>query len=166
MNQYTVCPKDDFLLFRWWQRMLNDEDLFKVFTRSMGALSIFFMSWRKPMALYYEQDEAGITMAAWVEPGVLDAGAYGLWVRPDKRHSKSSLQFVLATIEIGIERFPALITMTRDELMNQQFKKFGFINTIVVPKIFDGDDAHVSIMTRESFAATAHRPAVAQEGIA
>lgn len=153
MRIYTPGVSEDLLLLDWWVLLGRTRELETVFSAFTTALGGFMRCWAPPAILIYEVDEQGIWAACWLDP--IHSGAfYGLWIRADKRRTKSGLKFVVESLEYALTRAPVLISLTRDESLFNQTIHLGFTPLQgTIPWVLDGDDAHIAYMTSREFAA-------------
>lgn len=151
MRIYSPGVDEDLLLLNWWTVLGSTRELETVFSSFTTALGGFMRCWAPPTILMYEADEAGIWGACWLDP--IHSGAfYGLWIRPDKRRTKTGLKFALESLEYALTRAPVLISLTRDESLFKQTVHLGFTPLQgVIPWVLDGDDARVAYMTSREF---------------
>lgn len=148
-------PTHDLLLVELWSRMANSGDLERVFTSDCFSLSGFLRAFQPPAVLLFVSDEEGIWFALWGEP-VMTAGAFGFWIREDKRDPKPGethlgLRPSYQAIDKMLDLWPVLFQVTKDPHIVELAQRLGAVYMGVVPHMFDGEPAHITYLTREAF---------------
>lgn len=146
MVKYQIGVKEDLALLAWWYHLANSGDLEATFNRETAALTQFFKVFEAPTELYYEQDDQGFTVASWLTP-MMDGAFFSLWIRADKRQSKSSLNFIIELLGTALARYKVLLFVTRNENVMELAKRIGFEPKGEIPYLFDGDTAFVGTLT-------------------
>lgn len=156
MTIYTPSVPADLLLLNWYMDLGSGPDFEAAFSAELAPCAAFLSAMSKSL-LVYEADERGIWAAMWFDRQ-MSAGVFGLWIREDKRHWTSGVQFVGEAMEFGLERFPVLICISRsDKVIEKAVSSFGFVAMGEIPWIFDGDAAQLAWVDAARF-----RPAVAK----
>lgn len=149
MLLYEPGVQTDLLVLDWYWRMGQCDDLERVFSVTMAPCSAFMSEMRK-CVLMYERDADGIYFAAWFDPAM--AGAFHhAWIRADKRQSRQAFVAMLESIHLGLERWPVLLSVTRQAKLLSGLQRMGFTTLGRVPGLFDGDEAIISFIDADHF---------------
>jgi len=148
MQVYIPSVESDVLLLNWYMEMANSDDFENTFSAELAPCSAFMTSMAKSFVLY-EVDEQGLWAVCWFDR-VMCAGAFGLWVRADKRHQAATLEFIINALDAGLEKFPVLLCVTRQQPVIDQAVRLGFTAMGKIPWLFDGDAAHIAYGDRAS----------------
>lgn len=149
MTIYEPGIESDLLLLRWYGHMGEIGDLEKVFSVTMAPCSAFMSEMRKCFVVY-EADADGIWFAAWFDPAM--AGAYHhAWIRHDHRKSRAGLLAMIESLYLGLERWPVLISVTKQPEVPTQIQRLGFVTLGTVPWLFDGEEATISYLDTAHF---------------
>jgi len=152
MTVYQPSIDADLLLLNWYYTMATCEDFEMVFSSELAPCSSFMASMRS-CTLIYEVDEKGIWFAAWFDR-VMCAGAYGFWVRADKRDSPGGgepLRAALESLRFGLSRFPVLLFVTKQPEIVTLSLRVGFVPLGDIPWLFDGESASVAWLDAARF---------------
>jgi len=146
---YEPGINSDLLVLSWWHHMATSGALEQTFSASMAPCSAFMSEMRR-CALVYEADVEGFWFTAWYDVAL--AGAYHhAWIRADRRASKSALRAMIESLHFGLERWPVLISVTKQPKVVEQINRLGFVTLGDIPSIFDGEAATLSWLDSEHF---------------
>jgi len=155
LSIYKRDAASDLLLTQWWARLICDEtECRRVFSRETTAsLHSFLSTFQPPNQLVFKSDlKLGLWFAVWLEPAL--SGAFvGLWCRDKMRHTKAALEAGEEALDYGLYRYPVLIGVTKQEKLLDAHRRLGYNVLGKIPRIFDGEDAWIVHITRESFEA-------------
>lgn|SRR6185503_12288953 len=143
----------DFALLHFYARLVADGDLDKLLGSSVHPLAAFMKHFTDPQAIvFYLADDKGWWTAAWLFP-MAGGGAYGLWLREDKRAagSRKAMNFIMETLAVGLTRYPVLVNATHQEDVVAKTERLGYTYVGKIPFLFDGKDCHLLRMTGEQF---------------
>lgn len=154
--EYVPGIESDILLARWWETLAESGDLGEVFSVEFAALGAF-MEGMKNTTLLYDYDDKGIWFAIWADR-IMSGAFFGFWVREDRRPSiNGNLAESLSRVHEGLDRFfgvyPVLFQVTRNPHIVELAMRIGAKILGRVPYIFDGEDAMITFLTKEDFAA-------------
>lgn len=155
MNLYRPGQNGDAELLAWYLRLVNDDDLVKLFGSCPQPLNAFVKDFTDPVTdLVYEADEQGWWVVGWVKPFMAGA-SWGLWVRPDKRGSAGAVEFTLKLHELAFEQFPVMVLGTRQEPVVAQMAGVGYTLLGSIPDLFGVDETgYLMQLHRSVFAST------------
>lgn len=150
MIVYNRSTEHDLLLARWWAILCETGELRTTFAKSIESLSSFYALFHPPSVLLFFTDANGIWLAAWFE-SVLSGAFMGLWSRQDKRKSRSAFRAVLSIYRQALVTWPVLIGVTKQEKLIDQHQRLGYTLLGKIPCLFDGEDAFVLVLTKQTF---------------
>jgi hypothetical protein len=143
--------KHEMLVVNWYIVELagKPEEFSKLFAKPLHNLTELLFWCHRTVKFVFDVDINGIWTAAWIEPCL--SGAYaGAWVREDKRHSKATLKFINGFYDQVLEHFPTLLGLTKQPDLHRLHLGLGYKFGCTIPGLFDGDDAMLYVMTKES----------------
>jgi len=143
--------RHETLVVDWFLRQLrgHPEELENLFASPLRSLTEI-LGWAKhTVKIMFEMDNGGIWIASWVEP-VLSGAYYGLWVRQDKRQTKGMLKHVDEVLDYSLTQFPVLMAITKQARLQDEMERLGFVKQGDIPFLFDGHDAGIYFLTKES----------------
>lgn len=147
MERYTPGFLNDLELLAWYLHLGETGDMDTAFGKVANCLSIFFDLFKAPTELWIARDKNGWYAACWLTP-IMDGVTYSLWLREDHRQSKDTgLAFINETVNYAARTWPVVLFLTRSEAVHKMSKHFGFQTLGDVPYLFDGETAHVGVMT-------------------
>lgn len=146
MDRYTPGFLDDLQVLAWYLHLGETGDMDTAFGKVANSLSVFLRLFEPPTELWYAHDESGWYGAAWLTP-IMDGVTYSVWVREDHRQSKSGAQFITDTVAYAARTWPVVLFITRSDAVLKQGAHFGFTPLGTIPYLFDGDAAHVGVLT-------------------
>lgn len=142
--------KHEMLILQWHLNLKTDpEEYDKLFADSTHTLTSLLHWATSTVMLAFEMDKDGVWAACWVEP-CLNAVWFGSWIRRDKRHTKSALKFINEAYARVLDKFPTILGLTSQPKLADLHIKLGYKFGCRVPGMFNGKDALIFIMTRES----------------
>lgn len=142
--------KHEMLILQWHLNLKTDpEEYDKLFADSTHTLTSLLRWASNTVMLAFEMDKDGVWAACWVEP-CLNAAWFGSWIRRDKRHTKSALKFINEAYARVLDKFPTILGLTSQPKLADLHIKLGYKFGCRVPGMFNGKDALIFIMTRES----------------
>lgn len=143
-------PSHEMMALKWFLDLRAKPDEFnKLFTKSLQNLTIFLHWIRNTVRVAVAFDEQGFWACAWIEPSL--SGAYaGAWIREGKRGTFQALAFMNRFYAESLRVFPVLLGLTKQRELHEIHLAMGYTLGCVIPEFFDGDDAFLYIMTRES----------------
>ena len=147
---YNRSIEHDLLLAHWWGLLHASGELHTTFTKSIDSLSSFYTLFRPPASLVFYTDADGIWLAAWFEP-VLSGAFMGLWLRADKRRSRSAYRSILTLYREALTVWPVLIGVTRHERLLDQHRRLGYTLLGKIPLLFDDEGAYILTLTKQTF---------------
>ncbi len=152
---YTPSIGADMRILGWWYELVqNGERHLVAEPQQTDTPSDFLQFWRPPRALAFcpksERLEDGIWFAGWLEP-ILSGAFVGLWISPKYRTTKAAARVTHDFFDRATQAFPVLIGLTKQARLLPIHRTIGFTHLGTVPRLFDGDDAHVVVLTREGF---------------
>lgn len=122
----------------------------------LGMLRPALREWPR-FAEYFEaiptvakSDDRGLVGVAWFTPWY-DAAILGIWVAPRLRRSRGARDFAWFAVGWGFERFPALFAVVASDRRMAQYEKFGFARLARVPRLRDGEDCWLAMLTPGEF---------------
>jgi hypothetical protein len=143
-------PLHEWMAVGWFSMLQADPDEFnKLFSKSLHSLAAF-LNWAKnTVAIAWDCDDEGPWICAWVEPCL--SGAYaGAWISKKYRGTIQSVVFMNQFYKRSLERFPVLLGLTKQKELHDLHIALGYKFGCKIPGFFDGDDALLYVMTRES----------------
>lgn len=152
LTQYVTDSRSDLLLAGWWRKIAMDGEL-QSFSIGGERLSQFLAWFQAPTTLWYDLDEAGINFALWIEPQTPTAAWVHLYLAPHVRSTKQALTNILNALGSALERYPVLLGTTKSAALANEHVKVGFVKLGVIPYCFDGEDCHLTYLTRDAFVA-------------
>lgn len=156
LRLYTATADEDLLLASWYLRMANDGDLDKLFTSGSRTMAELFRLVGRPKTLIYAVDASGIWFAMWAE--AMLAGAFvGLWIRADRRRSRTALTTALDAYAWYFTSVRVIFGVTKQPKILDEHKGFGYDILDRVAGLWDGEDAWIVKLTREQFHKTLTR---------
>lgn len=150
---YQPGEAGDGPLFHWYAQLTATGDIHKILGPSVHSISAFMRHFTDPSArLYYLFDDDGWWAVAWSFP-MAGGGAWGFWLREDKRAvgSRLALAFIMATLNDALSRFPVLVNVTKQPEVVEKTQRLGYTYVGEIPYLFEGETAYVLQMTREAF---------------
>lgn len=151
MMVYTPSIETDLLLLNWYMDLGSGPDFEAAFSAELAPCGAFMSAMQRTM-LVYEADERGIWGAVWFDRQ-MSAGLAGLWVREDKRHWDTGVQFLGNAMEFGLEHFPVLLFAARNANVVHKAATYGYVVLGEIPGIFDGEAATVGWVDAARFRA-------------
>lgn len=154
MTVYEPGIHSDLLLLDWYQTMAQASDGFttdleRAFSVTMAPLAAFLTELRRCF-LVYEADDSGIWFAAWFDPAM--TGAYHhAWIRADRRASKGALAAMIESLYLGLQKWPVLISVTKQPSVVSAIRGLGFTTLGDIPWLFDGETATISWLDSAHF---------------
>jgi hypothetical protein len=145
--------KHEDLLIAWYYAQLRaePEEFAKLFMKPLRSLTALLNWAAHTVHLMLSVDERGIWGAAWVAPEM--SGAYfGTWLRKDHRKSVSGYAFVRHAQLEALEVFPILMGVTCQPSLHKVHLALGYELGCKLPKLWDGNDAWLYILTKETIA--------------
>lgn len=147
MERYTPGFLNDLELLAWYLHLGETGDIDTAFGRVANCLTLFVKLFDAPTELWFARDKNGWYAACWLTP-IMDGVTYSLWLREDHRQSKDTgLAFIEETVNYAAKTWPVVLFLTRNEAVAKMSKHFGFQPLGSIPYFFDGDAAHVGVMT-------------------
>jgi hypothetical protein len=142
----------EIILTDWYLRQLlsEPEEFQQLFAKPLRSLTEI-LNWAKnTVKVIFELDALGVTRAAWYAPD-LSGAWFGCWMRKDKRGEVGAVVFIRNAYRYGLEFFPVLISLTKQERLDPVLRRLGNEYVGKVPYLFDGEAAFVYVQTKESF---------------
>lgn len=156
--------KHQMLALKWFLDLQGDQrELDNLFAKPLHNLTAILYWMSHQVSFGFELDEGGIWAAAWVEP-CLSGAYFGAWTRKSKRHTKAALRFINQAYEIALGRYPVICGVTCQPELHKLHIKLGYIYGCTIPGFFEGKDAMLFYMTRESRDGRFERRHVRQNG--
>lgn len=136
------------LLIKWWADLGEDRET--AFHSSLGGLGNFILYFRQTAALMFEADEQGIWFAASSRP-FYDGALWDVWIRSNKRHTRSAIQAIELSYGLALERFPFLLGLTKQPNLHAIHLKLGYEYAGRIKQAIDGADMYAYQLTREGW---------------
>lgn len=152
---YSPSIQSDMLLSKLYTDIMYSGDADKVLAPDVQTLSGFLHNCQKPRVCIYAIDDglaatSGIWLWCHLEPCF--SGAFmALWIRPEKRGSKQSLNVVMDLYDAILLDFPVILGTTHQEELVEEHLKAGYLLLGEIPNLWGGKKVWVLTMTRESF---------------
>lgn len=148
--------KHEMLLLDWHLKLkVEPEEYDKIFADQTHTLTDLLGWASTKVILAFEMDKEGVWAACWVEP-CLNAAYFGSWIRKSKRHTKSALKFINEAYARVLDKFPTILGLTSQPNLADLHIKLGYVYGCRIPQMFNGKDALLFVMTRESREARKH----------
>ncbi len=135
------------LLVQWWAELQNSGDFAKTVHSSLRDLDAFIGYFRGPAALMFEVDERGIWFAAAASP-FFDGALWDVWIRADKRHTKSALKAIELSYTLALEKYPSLFGFTQQQELHAIHLKLGYVYAGRLLNNMDGQTQYVYQLTQ------------------
>ncbi len=142
------------LLVQWWAELQNSGDFAKTVHSSIRDLDAFIGYFRGPAALMFEVDdiarpgyERGIWFAAAASP-FFDGALWDVWIRADKRHTKSALKAIELSYTLALEKYPSLFGFTQQQELHAIHLKLGYVYAGRLLNNMDGQTQFMYQLTR------------------
>lgn len=91
-----------------------------------------------------------VIFAMWFWPMLAGAQA-GLWLAPEIRGTKQSVQLVCTVLDCALQNRPLVLGVTKQENLLEPHRKLGYTVSERLPSFWDGEDAWVVTVTRPAF---------------
>lgn len=155
LTVYAPGENGDADLLAWYLRLCDNGDMQKMFGDIPQPLGHFMRNYTDPdVSLLYVKDEQGWWGVIWAKP-FMGGASWGFWVRPDKRGTPETVQFVLQFHEQAFQRTPLLVFATTSEQLVAQSARMGYTDLGAVPSLFGMDaPGHIMYCTPSSLEAT------------
>lgn len=153
LRQYNPESADDeALLLHWWSSLLETEELTTVFDKRYERVSEFLLAFRQDVLLI-GVDARGIWGAFWFDASPLDGAFFSLWLRKDRRQSRSSLVAISKALGVGFHelKYRVILVVTNEPTIAGMHQRYGFARLGTVPALYHGQPAIVSYMTDDMF---------------
>lgn len=148
--------KHEMLVLQWHLNLKTEpEEYDKIFADQNHTLTNLLSYVSSSVILGFEMDKGGIWAACWVEP-CLNAAWFSSWIRKDKRHTKSALKFINEAYARVLDKFPTIMGLTSQPDLADLHIKLGYNYGCRIPGMFNGKDALLFVMTRETREARKH----------
>lgn len=148
MHVYRSSPEYDMALVRWWMDLYNGGEMNTIFGKVMSLVD-FVSTFLPPRTLLFECDDIGIWIAAWFEP--IMSGAYmGFWIAKRKRRTRDAYKAAIQIYDLALAEWPVIIGVTRQEKLLDIHENMGYTSLGKIPHLWDGQDAYVLCLTKES----------------
>lgn len=142
--------KHEMLLLDWHLKLKADpEEYDKIFADQNHTLTNLLNYASSSVILGFEMDKGGIWAACWLEP-CLNSAWFSSWIRKEKRHTKSALKFINQAYARVLDKFPTILGLTSQPDLADLHIKLGYKFGCRIPGMFNGKDALLFVMTRES----------------
>jgi len=152
---YRGTVDEDILIAEWWDS-LGDE-LPKLVTESAYSLSSFYSLFKSPNMMSYTVRDRKMESVHWAEPVSTSPHAifFSSWsskaLRGTKRHA--ILMATIYEILFSMDQ-KTILGITKQQELLELHSKLGYEIMGPVPHLFDGDEAWVMYLTKESFEAS------------
>ena len=137
------------ILLDWFTVLHACGDLERTFLRGSHAPYTFLRYFEETAVLLMAleaPEERRVEAALWYEHYTNAAAQFGLWIAPELRASKKSLDFVLATLSILLtHQYEYLIGYLSDEVVYQQALSLG------LKGLLSRDGFHVIVVERDTY---------------
>lgn len=148
---YFPTPDTDVILANWWVRLRADGDLARMFIKRSQSLSAFYNMMGAPTVLCYKLNDAiGVWAAAWFTP-CLSGSFLGMYLAPGYRASLEGFKAVLEAHHFGFQHNDSLLAVTKQPKILDESRKIGYDVLGQVPHLWDGEDAWLLMLTRETW---------------
>lgn len=164
MLLYDRSATHDSLVLQWYGTMLIEGEFDLTFTKSLKSPSRFLSHFSSSATLAFEVDDRSIWFAFWYEP-LMSGTCIGLWIRGDKRQSKTAYRLLCHALDCTIRAFPVVLAVTRARLVDP-LRSLGFAWLGMIPSLWDGQAAYVFVLTPDLWKETAHGRKQVQHAVA
>lgn len=106
------------LVIQMYGRMLVDGELSTIFDRSLWAMTDFLHFFKNECALVFCDDQNGIWFAAWMRQTRATIVELSVWIRPDRRRSKTALLAMETVCARALKLYSTVIGLSRIELLS------------------------------------------------
>ena len=138
------------LLVHWFFHLKKTGDLDKVFFKNTHTLTGFLNYFAGNVKLGIAVDENGISFAAWVQP-ILDMGEFGMWIREDKRQSKSSLANVYEAYDAVFQQYSTIVGVSKQNNLRKVHEHLGYVFSTEIPNAWGGEPVQIYHLTKEAY---------------
>lgn len=154
MYRYESGQDMDLAVAGMWSRMKQDGDLDRLFTKDSQALSDLYRFLQGPSkGMLFEADATyGIWLAMWFEQ-VMGIAYCGLWIAKPCRATPRALAGMLRIYEHALRWFPAILGVTKQQILLRPHQRLGYQVLGEIPGIWDGERAWLVMLTRPWFLA-------------
>jgi hypothetical protein len=143
--------RHEMLALKFYLDISADREEFEnLLAKPMRSLTPFLNWVANSVKLAFELDEAGIWAAAWLEP-YGDGAFFGAWIRPKMRGTIQAWVFINRAYRLAFEHFPVIVGLTRRPELDRLHRALGYVRVGVIPKWFDGKDAIIYALSKESY---------------
>lgn len=150
LREYQPGYDADMIAARWYQRLVQTQDLFKVFPPHAWIPS-GFLSYLRSVRTFWKVENGEVYFSAIMVPW-FGGCQYDMWVAPEKRQSKSGLKAVLDGLHLGFHLYGTLIGFTSQVKLIPGHEKLGYKKLCHIPKFWDKEkDCHMLYITKELF---------------
>ena len=149
MVVYKPSPEHDMTLVRWWMDLTNSGEIEVVFSQSVVSFVDFLSLFLPPKTLVFEYDKLGIWLAAWFDP-VMSGAFMGFWIAKRKRRTRDAYRAAVKIYDLALAEWPVLIGVTRQKELLDIHENMGYVSNGVIPHLWDGQEAYVLHLTKES----------------
>ena len=150
MRMYVPGENGDVGLLHWYANLVSADDLHKLLGPSLWPMAAFMEHFRHADALWVLEDAQGWKAVAWTYP-MISGGTWGLWVRPNGRQSRETLEFIMTTLDLATQTYPVLVNTTKQPDVVAKTERLGYTYLGKVPYLFEGEDCFILYMTRAMF---------------
>lgn len=150
------------LLINWFIHLTATHQLHNLLTNSAHSIQGFLRVFEDRQLAFWH-DERGIWMAFWTAP-CLGGVFFSLWVREDMRRTRLAYQCLMDAYEAVFRHWPVVLGLTRQKHLLKAHTRLGYTVEGLVPKLWDGWDAWLVVLTKENF--YGYRSAAARRKIA
>lgn len=157
MILYEPGMDGDILIANAFRNIVQADDHLRLLSRDCQRLGTFMLMLQPPnLALMEVNEEIGVWFLAWVTP-TFQGAFYSQWVHESMRHKRAMVASSLHAWNLCLEQWPILLGLTRQPKLLKEHFKMGYKELCVIPIFWDGEDAHLLMLTRENFAPVKER---------
>lgn len=157
MYSYAPGVEMDLMVANLWTRMRDAGDLPRVFTPGAEGLGTLYRMVSPPNGMLFESDGTGVWLAMWMEQ-LLFTMFTGLWIAPDRRHSRETVRCLIRMYDTMLRVSPTIMGVTCQEELLKGHIRLGYHVLGHVPGMWDGETgAWVVLLSREGWAIARER---------
>ena len=147
---YTPSRALDLLLVQWWAVASATGDLDRLFSSADIMPSDALRTFGAPQHTLLAYDDEGIWWLMLCSP-MMTGACVGLWIRPDKRHTKQALRATLTGYHYAFTQWPVLVGFTKQPELLSAHERVGYVVLGEIPLLYGGETAYVVYLTEQRF---------------
>lgn len=138
-------------LIKWYIELTSTGEFDLVFHSSLGNVTEFLSHFknRDQVGLVIEIRDEEIISAVWIAP-LLDYMSVGLWTHKKYRYSREVISEMVRALGKAVQGYN-LIGLCHQPGLDRFISHLGAVKLTTLPKMSDGKDVNVWILTKENF---------------